>query len=90
MTEQPRPKRQSRLTLFALAHPFRLAITSGLVIAAWAAVIVGDWRAVVGAGAGVFMLQCWIWGPRGLGRRREERLLNSDSATPSNPGEPGP
>lgn len=78
LNRKPTQDRQAPLTRFALAHPRWLAICSGLVISLWTLVIVGDMRAVAGAGMGLTAVVWLAWNSRGPARRREERLWNSD------------
>ena len=75
---KPRAEVQRRMALFALAHPIRFALLSGLAGALWAFAIVGDARAGGAAGIGMTVLVWLAWNRRGFLRRRELRLYDPE------------
>ena len=72
------PAHQKSLTRYALRHPVRLSLGSGVAAAAWGAGIVGDWRASAGGGIAVAIIAGILWSPQGPARRRENRFYNED------------
>ena len=65
------------LSRWALGHPILTAIVSSIVIASWTNFTVGDWRAISGIAATMFLLQLLLWLPEwGPARRRTERMCD--------------
>jgi hypothetical protein len=52
-----------------------LAVLSGAAAAAWAYVVVWDWRPMLPTGLITAALATFLWRPGGPARRREERLF---------------
>jgi hypothetical protein len=73
--EHPRYGKQRKLTRYIVAHPYLGALWSGLALAGWVAVIVGDWRAIAASFIGMFLITVFLWRPGGPARRREDRLF---------------
>lgn len=76
---------QRPITKFALAHPVKLALASGLAGGAWCLAVVGDARAAVPVGLFTCGAAWWLWSPRGPARRREGRLFGEGAETDETP-----
>lgn len=80
------PERQNPLAKWAMTHAVLAAIFSALALATWAAIIVGDWRAVGVSGVVMFLVVFLLWMPGGPARRREERLFPREQFSDREPG----